>query len=200
MWDAEGFRTIEPRRWSSASASAPQQLLVDLLHDPRFAALFLRARGDAAGPFGALHLGFGRLMSEAAPYIVDACWRFVWGRCLSRKSGPSGKNERAEQGYSCSQNGCACQVSRSLARRPTVSRIRAGYGKALADTCTEIAPVRLGTTEQIKPHLYSSVQVSQREPSGLMSFAQGDFGDHHASRKAKTSERTLAYFAEMPIL
>ena len=61
-----------------SQACALQQFLVELLHDLRLAALLLRARSDAAGPFGALHLGFGRLVVEAAPYVADACWRFVW--------------------------------------------------------------------------------------------------------------------------
>jgi hypothetical protein len=35
------------------------------------------AQSNAAGPFGALHLGFDRLVVEAAPYVADACWCFV---------------------------------------------------------------------------------------------------------------------------
>jgi hypothetical protein len=122
-----------------------------------------------------LHLGFGRLVGEAAPNVVDACWRFVWCWCLSRESDPSGKHDWAEQGYYCSQNGWAGQVSRSLARRPTFSRKRAEHGEAPADTRIEIAAVRLSVTEQTKTHLYYSVQARQREPGRLMSFCTGRF-------------------------
>jgi hypothetical protein len=145
--DADGLSASGRRRGLCASVWALQQFLVELLHDLRLAPLLLRARSDAVGPFGALDLGFGRLVVEAAPYVADACRRFVWCRCLSRKGGPSGKNERADQGYCCSQNGCAGQVSRWLARRPTFSWIRAGHGEALADSGSEIASVRVSATE-----------------------------------------------------
>jgi hypothetical protein len=42
--------------------------------------------------------------------------------------------------------------------------------EALADTCTEVATVRLSATEQTKTHRRSSAEASQREPSWLMSI------------------------------
>ncbi len=98
---------LSGRRAGPASTGAHQQFLIEMLHDLRLAALFLRARSDAASPFGALHLGFGRLMVEAAPYVADACWRFVRPTCLLRKCDPSGKKERAEQRYCRNQYGSA---------------------------------------------------------------------------------------------
>jgi len=73
-----------------------QQFLVKLSQDPRIAALLLCAWSNPASPFGALHLGFGRLVIEAAPYIVYACWGFVRHTCLLRPCDPDGKKEYAE--------------------------------------------------------------------------------------------------------
>src|ERR1700733_12728792 len=87
------------------SAGVRQQLLIELLHRLRLAALLLRVRSDAASPFGTLHLGFGRLMVQAVPYVANACWRLVRRKCLVRKCGPSRKQEHAEQRYDCNQSG-----------------------------------------------------------------------------------------------
>jgi hypothetical protein len=98
---------LSDRRAAPASTGALQQFLIKLLHDLRLAVLFLRAQSNAASPFGALHLGFGRLVVEAVPYVADACWRCVRHTCLLRKCGPSGKQERAEQSYCRNKNGSA---------------------------------------------------------------------------------------------
>ena len=88
------FAVLSGGRAGSANAGGLQHFLIQLPHDPRFAGLLLRARSDAESPFGALHLGFGRLVVEAAPYVANACWRFARRMCLLRKCGPSGRGAR----------------------------------------------------------------------------------------------------------
>lgn len=108
---------LSGRRVSPAGAGAPQHFLIQLLHDLRFLGFLLRAGSDAESPFGALHLGFGRLVVETAPYVANACWRFARRMCLLCKCGPDGKKERGEQKYCRNQNGSAWQVWLALARR-----------------------------------------------------------------------------------
>ncbi len=83
-----------------------QYFLIELLHNPRLVALFWRTWSNATSPFGALDLGFDRLVVEAAPYIVDPCWSFVAQTCLLRTRDPSGKKVHAEQSY-CHNHNCS---------------------------------------------------------------------------------------------
>jgi hypothetical protein len=119
---------LSGRRVGPANAGALQHFLIQLLHDLRLAGLLLRARGDAGGPFGDLHLGFSRLVVEAAPYVADACWRVAWRICPSRTCGPSGKKERGDQKHCRNQNGSVWQVWSALARRLAFFWIRTGCG------------------------------------------------------------------------
>jgi hypothetical protein len=120
------FAALSGGRAGSANAGGLQHFLIQLRHDPRFAGLLLRARSDAESPFGALHLGFGRLVVEAAPYVANACWRFAWRMCLLRQCGPSGKKERGEQKCCRDQNGSAWQVWLALARGLAFFWLRTG--------------------------------------------------------------------------
>ena len=119
---------LSGRAAGPASAGAQQHFLIQLLHDLRFAGLLSRARSDADSPLGTLHLGFGRLVVEAAPYGTDARWHFARRMRLLRECGPSEKKERGEQKYCRNQNRPAWPVWSALARRLALAWIRAGWG------------------------------------------------------------------------
>ncbi|HUN40869.1 MAG TPA: hypothetical protein VMU81_11300 [Acetobacteraceae bacterium] len=99
---------------------------IKLLHNLRFAPSLSRAWSDALRPFSALHFGFGRLVVETAPYIVNAWQRLVWRMCALRESGPARKYQHTKRD---SQHNSGCQASRRLPQRLAFSWFPTEYGE-----------------------------------------------------------------------
>jgi hypothetical protein len=83
---------LSPRRASATDAGIFQYFPIELPHDLRLAALFLRVWSNIPGSFSILNLGFGRLVVEAPQILSMRAGTSFWARACCARAISAGKS------------------------------------------------------------------------------------------------------------